>query len=219
MSLLDRLCGSPLEGLREVAAAASDADEREATALLEELPIPLRPREASELGRQRRHLRRFLAERAARRGDPEPRGALADFAAAPTGDGWDALMRFCPEELVFERTQQALRLLRTSGADLDAVYLAVAPTGVTSELAGMVEDGLVSPSAVERSLGDVFVSSVARGTMLMSAALGAQRRGDRLGVVRLVRSALASGAPEDLLQPTLDRILEDADDELRALLP
>jgi hypothetical protein len=107
-----------------------------------------------------------------------------------------------------------MRALRTSGADLDAVYLAVAPFGVTSELARMVEEGLVSPSTVERSVDDVYVSAMARGMMRMSAALGAQARGDRQAVARLVRAARATGAPDELLQSALDRILDDADPDL-----
>lgn len=143
--------------------------------------------------------------------------ALAEFAADPTPEAWEGLTRFGDGDLGFERTQLAVQWLREAGADADAVYRALAPRGVTSQLAGLVEDGLVDPAVVEQNL-HFFVSDTARAMMLMSAALGALKRGDELGVVRLVEHARRFPAPPECIEVSLRRILEVAPDEVRRAL-
>ncbi len=176
----------------------------------------IRARVAERLGEDAEALAALAKEAALTDGDWEL--ALADFAVDPTRKAWEAFMRFCPSELQFERTQQAVLWLRSAGADPDRVYLAIAPWACTSELTRLVEDGLVDPKMVEASLDEVHVSPTARGMTLMSAAIGAQRRGNSAAVVRLVEASWATGAPADVLDGQLQSLREEADETLLALL-
>jgi hypothetical protein len=114
--------------------------------------------------------------------------ALADFATAPTPEGWRDLMRFAPTESIYLWTRDAICRLRKLGVDGDSLFRCASEYGMTPDLIELVEDGCV---AVETIVERAARSGGARTTYIGLAAEAAFLRGDMLGTVRLLRESIS----------------------------
>lgn len=141
--------------------------------------------------------------------------ALKQLAGNPTIEGWEALMRFAPDDLAYNRRRNALRKLRDQGVDPNWLFRFATYVGITPEAIELVEEGLVVPETIvarnEESTG-------AQAFFLGLAAEAAFLRGDMIGTIRLLRQAYAQA--DDLCSPAFGVffIRERASDEQNALL-
>jgi hypothetical protein len=95
------------------------------------------------------------------------------------------------------------------------IFRFAARGGITSDAIALVEEGRVDVSVIEERARESSVAG--RPLWIALAARAACVRGDRLGVVRLLRSALAEvGA--DVLALDLSFVWTHADPELTAML-
>ena len=119
---------------------------------------------------------------------------LDQFVAAPSYERWQDLIRFVPEEHLYQRFRNSIRYLRKRGVEPNLLFRC-ASTPLSSEAIELVEDGLV---AVETILarGD---GSPARATFAGLAAEAAFLAGDLLGTIRLLRESMA--CETDLCSP------------------
>jgi hypothetical protein len=147
-----------------------------------------------------------------------PRGwseAVREFAANPSEERWDELMRFAPESVLYQRARTTIRRLMELGVDGNVLFLCATRYGTTPEAIELVERGVVDPKTVinraDRSAPEM------RALWLGLAARAAFAKGDRFRCVRLLKDAYACPGP---ITPDLDAIVirREADDELRDLL-
>jgi hypothetical protein len=128
---------------------------------------------------------------------------------------WDALFRFTPHELAHERKRHTLDLLVRLGTDRNTVFRFAARGEISSDAIALAEEGHVEVAVIEARADES--TPAGRPLWLGIAARAACVRGDRLGVVRLLRAALAL-APAGALELDLSFVWENADEELRAML-
>lgn len=142
--------------------------------------------------------------------------AVVDLADDPSTERWEALWRFTPEDVYFERVRYTLLLLRRMGVDPNRLFELATWQGVVPDAIELVESGTVSPRTVE--LRADRAPDAARGIWLGLAARAALVRGDRFGTVRLLKAAFDTHDPE--FPPTIDLefIRAHADDELQSML-
>jgi len=106
--------------------------------------------------------------------------ALEKFAAQPSEEAWDELMRFVPDEVFHQRLKYTVLLLLGLGCDGDVLFRCVSRIGMIPELYDVAESGRVDPDTiVARASG-----SRAEGAWLGLAAIAALARGDRDATVR-----------------------------------
>lgn len=112
--------------------------------------------------------------------------ALQELARNPTLEGWEALMRFNPGELAYNRQRNALRKLRGYGVDANLLFRFATQLGITPEAIELVEGGFVTPETIiarnEESKG-------AQAFFLGLAAEAVFLRGDMVGTIRYLRQA------------------------------
>ncbi len=123
--------------------------------------------------------------------------ALGHFARYPSRETWDAIIRFSPEERVYDWAERAVRDLVEMGCSGDPIILYASQTGLTPGMIGLVEEGRVSVDALlERGRR----TETARAIWLGLAAQAAYIHGDRFRTIALLResrsheSSLASAA-------------------------
>ena len=124
-----------------------------------------------------------------RAGDPPDdwRAQLDDFAAAPSFERWRELMRFIPDDLVYQRHRNAIPYLLQRGLDGDLLFRCAAHPGLIPDAIELVEAGAVSVETIlARGEG-----SLARATFTGLAAEAAFLDGDLLGTIRLLRESMA----------------------------
>lgn len=112
--------------------------------------------------------------------------ALQQLARNPTLEGWEALMRFNPGDLAYNRQRNALRKLRGYGVDASLLFRFATQLGITPEAMELVEDGLVTPKTILKRSEE---STGAQAYFLGLAAEAVFLRGDMIGTVRLLRQA------------------------------
>ena len=112
--------------------------------------------------------------------------ALQNLARNPTVEGWEALMRFNPDGLAYNRHRNALRKLRGYGVDANLLFRFATQPAITPEAMELVEDGLVTPETV---LARNEESRGAQAYFLGLAAEAAFLRGDMIGTIRWLRQA------------------------------
>jgi hypothetical protein len=137
--------------------------------------------------------------------------AIADFAAHPSKEAWDAIIRFAPLERIYDWAEKAVRQLLRGECDADAIILYASQTGVTPGMIGLVDEGLVSVDAlVERA----SQPGAARAMWLGMAAQAAFLRENRFRTIALLRDAIASETELSLATMSIRWIRERADGEM-----
>jgi hypothetical protein len=138
--------------------------------------------------------------------------ALETFAAAPSEEAWERLMRFVPEEAFYQRLKYTVLVLMGLGCDGDILFRCVSRMGMIPELYDLAASGTVDPETiVERATG-----SPAEGAWLGLAAKAAFARGDRAATTRHLWRA--SQLDPILSYAAIAEIREAADEELNAEL-
>lgn len=141
-------------------------------------------------------------------------GALQTYAADPSDEHWQRIVRFIPEEVVYQRIRNTIADLIRLGADPDRLFLHASRYGIVPELLEIAETGAVSPETI-RSRGEESPHNAS--FWLGLAAQSAFARGDRFLAVRFLAEAYEAGTmmPADF---AAIQIRGDADDELHAML-
>jgi hypothetical protein len=138
--------------------------------------------------------------------------ALERFAAEPSEETWDELMRFVPEDVLHQRLKYTILLLLGTGCDGDVLFRCVSRFGMLPELYDVAESGRVGPDTiVARATG-----SPAEAAWLGLAAIAALARGDRDATVRHLWRA--SQLDPILSIASIVEIRERADADLNAQL-
>ena len=75
--------------------------------------------------------------------------AVADLADDPSFERWDALWRFTPDEVYYERVRYTLTLLRRLGVDPERLFELATSRGIVPDAIELVESGTVSPRTIE----------------------------------------------------------------------
>jgi hypothetical protein len=140
--------------------------------------------------------------------------SLADFAKEPAVEKWQAMMRFVPGELLYQRIRAATAILSELGCDADELFRCVASSGMTPDLFELAKSGGVHPETIEaRGNG-----SPARPAWLSIAALAAFARGDHFNTIRYFKEACANEATAFYAWAAISEVRRDASDELNAQL-
>jgi hypothetical protein len=140
--------------------------------------------------------------------------ALVDLARSPSVEAWDELQRFTPDDVYYDRARNALRVLRGLGVDPVLLFHIATRYGTTPDAIELVETGLVPPEVVAARGNE----SPAASMWLALAAVAAQARSDRLGVVRYLRDAWRAPYDYGLVKSLTLQVRESADPELQGLL-
>lgn len=114
--------------------------------------------------------------------------SLAEFARSPSLERWRELMRFVPPEYAYQRHREAVRRLRLLGVQGDTLFQCASEYGLTPDLIGLVQDGVVSVKTITERAAR---SGGAKATYLGLAAEAAFLAGDMVGTVRLLRQSIA----------------------------
>ena len=138
--------------------------------------------------------------------------ALETFAAAPSDEAWDALMRFVPEDVFYQRLKYTVLVLMGLGCDGDILFRCVSRLGMIPELFDLADSGTVDPETiVQRATG-----SPAEAAWLGIAAKAAFARGDRAATTRHLWRA--SQLDPIFAYAAISEIRDQADAELNAEL-
>lgn len=113
---------------------------------------------------------------------------LRDFAAAPSVERWREIIRFVPDDLLYQRLRNSVRRLRQLGTDPDILFLCACETGLTPDAIALVEEGHVRAEVIEQRARK---AGGARATYLGLAATAAFLARDAVGAIRLLREAAA----------------------------
>jgi hypothetical protein len=142
--------------------------------------------------------------------------AVLVFAADPSLEGWEELMRFTPLDALYHRIRNTIQMMMRLGVDGNVLFRCATRYGSTPDAIELVERGMVDPETVVQRGRDG--PPEARGLWLGLAARAAHARGDRLATVRLLEEAYEAADPD--FPPLLEThaIREDVDDELARLL-
>jgi hypothetical protein len=139
---------------------------------------------------------------------------LAGFAREPGVERWQAMMRFVPEEFLYQRIRAATTILSELGCDGDELFRCVSSSGMTPDLFELAKSGRVHPETIEaRGSG-----SPARPAWLSIAAIAAFARGDHFNTVRYFKEACANEATAFYAWAAISEVRRDASDELNAEL-
>ncbi|MGH9459035.1 MAG: hypothetical protein ACRD2J_15485 [Thermoanaerobaculia bacterium] len=140
--------------------------------------------------------------------------ALATYAADPSDEHWGQIVRFIPEEVVYQRIRNTVAALSRLGADPDRLFLHASRDGIVPELLEIAESGAVAPDTI-RSRGEESPHNLS--FWLGLAAQSAFARGDRFLTVRLLTEAYDAGTimPPDF---AAIQIRAAADPELHEML-
>ena len=144
------------------------------------------------------------------------REAVLAFAAEPSLEAWECLMRFTPADSLYHRIRNTLQLLMSMDVDANILFRCATRYGTTPDAIELVESGGVDPATVVQRGAEG--PPQARGLWLGLAARAALAGGDRLGTVRLLREACLVADPS--FPPLLEirAIREQADVELTEML-
>lgn len=142
--------------------------------------------------------------------------AVRHFAAEPSIERWQALLRFTPEELFDQRVRYTLALLRGLEVPPHVLFDCATHDGITPEAIDLAERGLVEPSRIEARAAQGPANARALWSGL--AARSACARGDRFNTVRLLRDVVQSDLPRDLIRRDVRFVRNRADRELHSLL-
>lgn len=139
--------------------------------------------------------------------------ALQQFAGDPSEEQWEALMRFVPHEVWYQRLRDTTETLLRLGCDGNVLFRCATKTGMHSGIFDLATSGTVDPEVIEeRGAG-----SPVRATWLGLAAQAAFARGDRFAVIRYLRDATREeSAP--LAMASISEIRHAADRTLNAEL-
>jgi hypothetical protein len=140
--------------------------------------------------------------------------ALEAFAATPSDEGWEELMRFVPEDVFYQRLKNTIVMLQTLHCDGDALFRCASRGGMMPELFELATSGTVDPETIAaRAIG-----SGAAPAWLGLAAQAALARNDRFGVIRYLRAAMQNEETAYLAWTSIGEIREEADEELNEQL-
>jgi hypothetical protein len=135
--------------------------------------------------------------------------ALAELARAPSEERWNALMRFVPEEVFYQRLRNTIATLMRLGCDGNILFRCATRLGMSSDIFDLAKSGTVDPEVIEeRGAG-----SPARATWLGLAAQAALARGDRFAVIRYLREASRDKASV-LAWASISEVRQEADEQL-----
>lgn len=141
--------------------------------------------------------------------------ALQSFAAEPSLEKWHSIIRFAPEEKVYDWTRKAFRQLRKIGCDRDALIRYATQTGITPDVMEMVDAGEVSPDVlVERARQ----KGAAVVFWLGLASQAAYLMGDRFRAVALMRDARNESTDRDVPMATIFFYREHADAAMKEMM-
>lgn len=141
--------------------------------------------------------------------------SLAEFAAAPSLERWNELMRFVPPDYAYQRHRETVRRLISLGVNGDLLFACASEYGLIPELIGLVEDGRVTiHTLVERAAR----SEGAKATYLGLAAEAAFLAGDMFKTMRLLRDSLACDSDSGLALPHILFVRGRASPEQKQLL-
>jgi hypothetical protein len=139
--------------------------------------------------------------------------ALEEFAADPSEDAWDALIRFIPEENLHQRLKYTIAMLQSLGCNGDLLFRCASRLGMLPELFDLAASGTVDPETIVARAQN----SSASAAWLGLAAQAAFARGDRDATIRHLWTA--SQSPSAFLAfPSVSEIRQAADAELNEAL-
>ena len=142
--------------------------------------------------------------------------AVLAFAKNPTTEEWDNLMSFTPNEVLYQRTRNTIRILRRIGTDPNALFRCATRLGTVPDAFELVQSGEVDPeTVVERGWQG---PPEARALWFGLAAEAAFARGDDLGTVRLLKMAYAEATDEIGPEISVMMIRSEAGDHLQKML-
>lgn len=139
---------------------------------------------------------------------------LARLAESPTMGGWRSLMRFVPEEDLWQATRRALNVLERHKVDDSLLFrFATEYEVMTNHAQRLIWDGRVAPETVLERNHDRPTDD---GQWYGWAAHAAYARGDKPRALALIREAMAKS---DRYEARYAQELHDEyDDEMTALL-
>jgi hypothetical protein len=140
---------------------------------------------------------------------------LREFAASSSLERWRDLIRFVPEDNLYQRLRNSIRQLRALEVDGSLLFLCATEYGLIPEAIELVEDGCVSVDAI---LERAETSRGARAAYVGLAAQAAFLAGDMLGTVRLLRESIALQTEWCSALPAIWYIRERATPEQNELL-
>ena len=140
--------------------------------------------------------------------------AVRRFAAEPSIERWQELLRFTPEELFDQRVRYTLALLRGLEVEPAILFDCATQDGITPEAIDL--RGLVDPHRIEARAGRGPAN--ARPLWVGLAARSACVRGDRFNTVRLLREVVQSNLPADIIRRDVRFVRNRSDREMHALL-
>lgn len=141
--------------------------------------------------------------------------SIERFAEKPSEEHWSAIVRFAPEERIYDWTRKAWRDLRRKNCDPNAMIRFATQTGITPDAMELVEEGGVSPETlIERG----SQKGAAKSFWLGLAAQAAYLQGEKFRAVSLLREAV--GAESDFSTPmgSIWFLREQEDPELEAMM-
>ena len=141
--------------------------------------------------------------------------AVLEFAAGPSVEAWDRLMRFTPPDLFYQRIRYTIALLQRLGLEADILFQCATRLGTTPDAIGFAESGAVDPDVVAHRAVE---APGAAGLWLGLAAQAAFARGDTFGVVRYLREAYEKASSLYPPDSAAFMIRERADSDLHEML-
>lgn len=140
--------------------------------------------------------------------------AIDSFINAPSEESWRSILRFAPEERVYDWARKAFRDCRRKGCDPSALIRFGTLLGILLDAIELVDDGVVDPEVlIERA----EVPGAARSFWLGLAAQATFLRGDLFGTIALLRQAQNSGEYA-LAIGSVFFISSRADEEMRVMM-
>lgn len=113
---------------------------------------------------------------------------LRELVAEPSLEAWSDLLRFVPDDTLYQRTRNSIRRLRALGLPGRWLFLFSCEYGLNPDAIQLVEEGLVDVATLEeraKRAGD------AKTTYLGLAATAAFLAGDVVATIRLLRESAA----------------------------
>ena len=141
--------------------------------------------------------------------------AVLEWAESPSKESWDELMQFVRLDDLYDRLRDAYAYLRATDVEGDLLFRCIAETGMTSDVQDLVATGEVHPQTVADRAAK---AGPAGGAWLVLAARAAQAREDKLGVIRWLKKAYASGTDRQMVDMFAAELWDRADEELRGMI-
>ena len=141
--------------------------------------------------------------------------AIKDFADNPSDDSWRSIIRFAPDDRVYDWTEKAVRQLKEIGCDPNAIIRFASQTGVTPGMIALVEEGGVEADVLAARASQ---QGAASAFWLGLAAQASYRQGDRFRAVSLLRDAFSHESGLSTAIGSVFWLRENGDEEMHDLM-